>query len=372
MLPYFRESFGNPSALYGYGQEAKKALEDSRRAVAHSIGALVTEVFFTSGGTESDNWAISGACQLKRDRGRHIISTEIEHSAVLRSLDKMREQGFEITLLKPDKNGMVTPEQLEAAIRSDTILVSIMAANNVVGTLLPIRELCETAHRRRILFHTDAVQAAGHIPINVRELGVDMLSVSAHKFHGPKGVGALFVKLAMKPEPYIVGGGQEKGYRSGTENVPGAVGMAAAIEERAENMQAETERLTALRDKLIASMLRVPGVYLTGEPEKRLPGHASFVIEGGKESARLINMLDEEGICASSGSACSASSKEAPHVLTALGYDEKIARGALRISLSPYNTEEEIDILSEKLPRLIESFRSRSEQKILRASARRR
>ncbi|MDR2421315.1 MAG: cysteine desulfurase [Oscillospiraceae bacterium] len=371
MLPHFRESFGNPSALYDCGQEAKKALEASRRAIAGCIGALGTEIYFTSGGTESDNWAIFGACHARRERGRHIISTEIEHSAVLRPLDKMRDRGYEVTLLKPDKNGLVTPGQLEDAIRSDTILVSIMTANNVVGTVMPIRELCETARRRRVIFHTDAVQAAGHIPINVRELGVDLLSLSAHKFHGPKGVGALFVRLALKPEPYIVGGGQEKGYRSGTENVPGAAGMAAALLERAENMRAETERLAAMRDRLIENTLKIPGVYLTGSPDKRLPGHASFVIEGGRDSAHLINMLNEEGICASSGSACSASSKEAPHVLTALGCDENTARGALRISLSPYNTEEEIEIIGEKLPRLIGQFRSRREQKILRASARR-
>ncbi|MDR0446506.1 MAG: cysteine desulfurase [Oscillospiraceae bacterium] len=364
MLPYFSESFGNPSALYGYGQEAKKAIEDSRRAVAKAIGALNTEIYFTSGGTESDNWAIHGVCELRRARGRHIVSTEIEHSGVLRPLEKMRENGYEITLLQPDKNGMISPRQLEEAIRDDTILVSIMTANNVIGTLLPIKELCAVAKRRRVLFHTDAVQAAGHIPINVRELGVDMLSMSAHKFHGPKGVGALFIKLSTKPGELISGGGQEKGFRSGTENVPGIVGMAAALTERVESLNSDMASSKAMRDRLIANTLKIPGVHLTGDPENRLPGHASFVIEGGKASAHLINMLAEEGVCASSGSACSASSKEAPHVLKALGYDSDVARGALRISLSPMNTDDEIDALNEKLPRLIERFRSRREATI--------
>jgi cysteine desulfurase len=365
MLPHFRESFGNPSAIYSYGQESKKTLEDARRAVAKALGALGTEIYFTSGGTESDNWAIFGACEAKRAKGRHIISTEIEHSAVLRSLDKMRERGYEITLLRPDKTGQITPAQLESAIRKDTVLVSVMTANNVVGTVLNIKELCAAAHKHRVIFHTDAVQAAGHIPINVRELGVDLLSISAHKVHGPKGAGALFAKLALKLEPQIVGGGQEKGYRSGTENIPGIAGMAAALTECAEDMERNTARLTALRDTLIESALKLPGVYLTGDAVNRLPGHASFVVEGGRDSAHLIKLLDDEGICASSGSACAASSKEAPHVLTALGYDAGASRGALRISLSHLNTEEEVMAVCRALPRVIERFRQMKDPKIL-------
>ncbi|MDR1149922.1 MAG: cysteine desulfurase [Spirochaetaceae bacterium] len=362
MLPCFRDNYGNPSAIYAYGQDAKKLLEDSRRTVAKAIGALNNEIYFTSGGTESDNWAIISACELKNKTGGHIISTAIEHNAVLRTLEKLKGKGYEITLLKPDKNGQITPEQLENAIRKDTVLVSVMMANNVVGTILPIKDLCETAHKHRIVFHTDAVQAAAHIPIDVRSLGVDLLSMSAHKFHGPKGVGALFVKLALKPAAYITGGGQEKGYRSGTENVPGIVGMAAAIEEGVENLQNNTRHLTVLRDKLIEHTLKIPGTCLTGDPDKRLPGHASFVFDGGKNGVHLINMLNEADIYASSGSACSASSTEAPHVLTAMGYDPKIAQSALRISLSHYNTEKEIDTINKKLPLLVAELRQRKGQ----------
>jgi cysteine desulfurase len=359
MLPYFRENFGNASAIYSYGQEAKKGLEDSRRIVAKSIGALNNEIYFTSGGTESDNWAIHSVCELKNKQGKHIIASAIEHNAVLRTLEKLEKQGYEITLLAPDKNGQIAPEKLEDAIRNDTILISIMMANNVVGTVLPIKELCDTAHKHGVLFHTDAVQATAHVPINVRHLGVDLLSMSAHKFHGPKGVGALFAKLALKPAAYITGGGQEKGYRSGTENTAGIAGMAAAIEEGTENLQENTKYLMTLRNKLMEHTLKIPGAYLTGDSENRLSGHASFIFEGIDQSVYIINALNEDGICASSGSACSASSKEASHVLAAMGYDEKISRSALRISLSHYNTEEEIDIINEKLPLIIAKLRQK-------------
>lgn len=359
MLPCFRENYGNPSAIYSYGQEAKKALEDSRRITAKSIGALNNEIYFTSGGTESDNWAIHTVHRLKNKTGKHIISTAIEHNAVLRTLEKVREQGYEVTLLKPDKNGRISAGQLENAIRKDTILISVMMANNVAGTILPIKELCETAHRHGVIFHTDAVQAAAHIPVNVRDLGVDLLSISAHKFHGPKGAGAMFAKLPFMPAPYITGGGQEKGQRSGTENVPGIAGMAAAIEEGTENLEINTRHITALRDRLIENTLKIPGAYLTGDPVNRLPGHASFVFEGIEQSVYIINMLNEEGICASSGSACSASSIEASHVLSAMGYDDKISRSALRISLSRYNTEKEIDTINGRLPVIITELRGR-------------
>jgi cysteine desulfurase len=367
MLPFFRENYGNPSAIYSYGQEAKKALEDSRRIVAKSIGALNNEIYFTSGGTESDNWAIHGVCGLKNKTGKHIISTAIEHNAVLRTLEKAREQGYEVTLLKPDKNGQISAAQLESAIRKDTILISVMMANNVVGTVLPIKELCEAAHRHGVIFHTDAVQAAAHIPVKVRDLGVDLLSISAHKFHGPKGAGVMFAKIPLVPAPYITGGGQEKGQRSGTENVPGIIGMAAAIEEGTENLRTNAQRITALRDRLIENTLKIPGAYLTGDPVNRLPGHASFVFEGIEQSAYIINMLNEEGICASSGSACSASSTEAPHVLGAMGYDDVISRSALRLSLSRYNTKEEIDAINNKLPLIIADLRGRKAERYFRS-----
>jgi cysteine desulfurase len=358
MLPYFREHYGNPSSIHSRGQEAQKALENSRRLVASAINAYNNEIFFTSGGTESDNWAIQAACELKRGKGRHIISTAVEHKAVLKTLEKLQKRGFETTLLEPDTYGQITAEQVQQNIRNDTILVSIMTANNVVGTILPIKELCAAAHKNGIIFHTDAVQAVSHIPINVRALGIDLLSMSAHKFHGPKGVGALFSKLPLLPPPYITGGGQEKGYRSGTENVPGIVGMAAAIQEGTAHLPENMEKTTLLRNKLIENILKIPGARLTGDLVNRLPGHASFIFEGVGHAAFIINKLNEYGICASSGSACSASSKEASHVLTALGYDAGTARGALRLSLSEYNTEEEIDAVINKLPVIIAEIRS--------------
>jgi cysteine desulfurase len=357
MLPFFRENFGNPSAIYSYGQSAKKALEDSRRKVADSIGAYNNEIYFTSGGTESDNWAIHCACELNSAKGKHIIASAFEHSAVLRTLEKLATKGYDITLLRPDKNGQITPQQLEQAIRSDTILVTIMMANNVVGTVLSIKELCAVAHQHKIIFHTDAVQAATHIPVDVRHLGIDMLSMSAHKFHGPKGVGALFSKISFPLKPYITGGGQEKGQRSGTENVAGIAGMAAAMEEEAASMQTNTQYVKELRDKLIEQTLKISGAYLTGDPEKRLPGHASFIFEGVEHSGYIINELNDAGICASSGSACSAASKEAPHVLLAMGYDEEISLSSLRISLSHYNTEKEIDTINKILPPIVDKIR---------------
>ncbi|MDR1574987.1 MAG: cysteine desulfurase [Treponema sp.] len=356
MLPYFREKFGNPSAIHSYGQEAKKALEDSRSIVAKAIGAYNNEIYFTSGGTESNNWAIDGVCQLKKDKGKHIISSAVEHSAVLRTLEKLELRGYSVTLLKPDKNGGISPEQLQDAIREDTILVSVMMANNVVGTLMPVKKLCDTAHKRGVLFHTDAVQAITHIPIDVHYLGIDLLSMSAHKLHGPKGVGALFIRLPLHLPPYHTGGGQEKGLRSGTENVPGTAGMAAAVEEGVTALPAVTNSITSLRDRLIENILKIPGAYLTGDPVERLPGLASFVFEN-IESALLINKLNEAGICASPGSACSASSKEGPHVLSAMGYDDDIARSALRISLSAYNTEGEINYIIDKLPPMVAELR---------------
>jgi cysteine desulfurase len=358
MLPYFRENYGNPSSIHICGQEAQKALENSRRTVASAIGVYNNEIFFTSGGTESDNWAIHSVCELKHDKGRHIISSAIEHNAVLKTLEKLQKRGFTITLLEPDKYGQITAEQLKKNIRNDTILVSIMTANNVVGTILPIKELCDTAHKNGIIFHTDAVQAVSHIPINVRALGVDLLSMSAHKFHGPKGVGALFSKLPLLPPPYLTGGGQEKGYRSGTENISGIVGMAAAIKEGTENLPENTGKITSNRNKLIENILKIPGAYLTGDPVNRLPGLASFIFEGIEQTAFIINKLNGYGICASSGSACSASSKEVSHVLTAMGYDESISHGTLRISLSEYNTEEEIETIIDKLPLIIAEIRS--------------
>ena len=353
MIQCFTENFGNPSAIYSYGLQAKKVLEDSRIVTAESIGAKSSEIYFTSGGTESVNWAIHSACQQNSGKGKHIISTEIEHNAVLKTLEKLQDQGFEVTLLKPDRHGHIMPEQLDAAIRKDTILVSIMLAHNVIGTILRIKELCAVAHKHRVIFHTDAVQAVGHIPVNVRDLGIDLLSLSAHKFHGPKGIGVLFSKIPRIPSAYITGGGQERGVRSGTENVPSIAGMAAALQEQVQNMPENMAFSAKLRDLLIDHTLKIPGAFLTGDPKNRLPGHASFVFDGIGHSVYLINMLNEAGICASSGSACSASSKESPHVLKAIGIAEERAANSLRISLSVHNTEKEIETINARLPELI-------------------
>jgi cysteine desulfurase len=359
MLPYFTRAFGNPSATYSYGQEAKKALEESRRTSARVLGVKNNEIFFTSGGTEADNWAIRGAGKLNEKKGRHIVSTQIEHSAVLRTLELLEDQGWEVTLLKPDSRGRITAEQLREALREDTVLVSIMTANNVVGTLLPIPELCAAAHRGKALFHTDAVQAAGHIPLNVREAGVDLLSISAHKFRGPKGVGALFVRLPLVLPPLITGGGQEKGRRSGTENVGAVAGMAAALEEAVQNLEEHSRRVSALRDRLILETTKIPGAHLTGDPVNRLPGLASFVFEN-LEGQELVTALDRAGICASSGSACSAGSTDAPHVLLSMGYSPGLARGALRLSLGPDNTETDVDAVLAALPGAVEQARAKA------------
>lgn len=343
MLPWFRSQFGNASAIYDYGQTAKNAVEHCRERVAKAIGAMRSEIYFTSGGTESDNWAIRGVCRMKQQKGKHIITSAIEHNAVRRTAEQLRADGYEVTFLQPDSLGRISPEQLEAAIRPDTVLVSIMLANNVVGTILDIRELARTAHRHHILFHTDAVQAVGHIPISVRELGVDFLSLSAHKFGGPKGVGALFCRIPYRLPPMLTGGGQEKEGRSGTENVPGIVGMTAALEESVAALEENTAHLHAMQAVLTESLLRIPGVQLTGDPENRLPGFCSFLVDKIPHSVFLVNDLNAKGICVSSGSACSASSREASHVLMAMGCSRHAAGQSLRITLGAENTVEEMD-----------------------------
>ncbi len=364
MLPYFYEEFGNPSAIYSYGQTGKNAVEKCRERVAKALGALKTEIYFTSGGTESDNWAIRGVCRKQKEKGKHIISTQIEHNAVKKTLEQLEEDGFEVTYLKPDEKGQITPEQLEAAIREDTILVSIMLANNVVGTILDIESLVKVAHRHRILFHTDAVQAVGHIPMNVRKLGVDFLSISAHKFNGPKGVGILYSKIPYRLPAYLTGGGQEKEERSGTENVPGIVGMTRALEEAVAGLTGSQTYLEELADTLTEKILEIPGVYRTGDPDRHLPGFRSFVVEGITHSVLLVNALNEHGICVSSGSACSASSKEASHVLIAMGYGEKLAGNSLRLTLGMENTREEMLLTANYLREAILNIR---EEQVTRA-----
>lgn len=363
MLPYFREQYGNPSAIHVFGLEAKNALERARRTVAEAIGARVNEIYFTSGGTEADNWALFAACQARKKRGRHIVTTQIEHSAVYRAALELEKQGFEVTFLPPDRDGMITPEQVEAAVRPDTILVSVMLANNEVGTVLPIPEIAAAAKKHGALFHTDAVQAVGHVPVDVGALGVDMLSLSAHKFHGPKGAGALYASLRIAPPPMIFGGGQERGRRSGTGNVAGAVGMAAALEESVSRLEEDTAHLLKLRSRLIEGLTNYPGVTLTGHPEKRLPGIASFLVWGAAGEP-LVRALSDLGVCVSSGSACSAGSGEPSRVLAAMRYElggkagEKAA--PIRISLSRYNTLEEMDRIIALFPKAVETARQKT------------
>ena len=350
MLPYMSERYGNPSSAHEMGHDAKKAVEDARGRIARVIGAKNNEIFFTSGGTEADNWALYGALKRREKKGGHIITTRVEHSAVFRTAEDLEKRGCRVTYLSTDKYGQVTSEQLSEAICDDTALVSIMLANNEIGSVLPIKELCAAAHARGVLFHTDAVQAVGHIPVNVGELGVDFLSMSAHKFHGPKGVGALYVRLGSTLPPIIIGGGQEKGRRSGTENVPGIVGMAAALEESAENIVSNMARVTAMRDRIIDSALKIPGVKLTGDPVNRLPGIASFLFEG-LTSAPIVRALSEVGIFASSASACSSGSTEVSRALSeTIGTNKALQHGALRLSLNEYNTDEDIDYILEMLP----------------------
>ena len=362
MLPCFTQDYGNPSSLYGFAQEGKSRLEQARAQVAACLNAKPEEVYFTSGGTEADNWALRGVAELKALKGRktgHIITTAIEHHAILHTAQYLEKQGYEVTYLPVDGDGLVDPANLEAAIRPDTILISVMAANNEIGTIQPIAEIGAIARAHKVLFHTDAVQAVGHIPVDVEEWNVDLLSLSGHKFGGPKGIGALYMKKPLRLPALIQGGGQEKGRRSGTENVPGAVGMAAALKEATDHLPEESARLAALRDKLIAGLSGLPYASLTGHPVKRLPGTASFVFEGVEGEALLLH-LDARGICASSGSACSSASLDPSHVLLSIGLPHAIAHGSLRLSLGADNTEVDVDYILKEVPAVVAYLREMS------------
>ncbi len=362
MLPYFTQGYGNPSSLYAFGQQAKSDLEGARAGVARCLNAKPEEIYFTSGGTEADNWALRGAAEWMALKGRktgHIITTAIEHHAILHTAQYLEKQGYAVTYLPVDGEGRVDPGAVEAAIRADTILISVMAANNEIGTIQPIREIGAIARARNILFHTDAVQAAGHIPVDVEAWNVDLLSLSGHKFGGPKGVGVLYMRKPLRLPPLIHGGGQEKGRRSGTENVPGAVGLAAALTEAVERLPAEAARLAGLRDKLLEGLSALPYTRVTGSRRERLPGTASFVFEGVEGEALLLH-LDARGICASSGSACSSASLDPSHVLLAIGLPHAIAHGSLRLSLGPDNTEEDVARILEEVPAVVEYLRNMS------------
>ena len=362
MEPYFMEQYGNPSSLYAFGQRAKSDLEEARAAVAACLNAKPEEIFFTSGGTEADNWALKGAVELAALKGKkngHIIISAVEHHAVLHTAQYLEKQGHPITCLPVDEHGRVDPAAVEAAIRPDTALISVMAANNEIGTLQPVAEIGAIARAHKVLFHTDAVQAVGHIPVDVEAWNADLLSLSAHKFGGPRGVGALYVRRPNRLPPLIHGGGQEGGRRSGTENVVGVVGMAAALQEAVEALPAESAQLAALRDRLIGGLTGLPYARLTGHPVDRLPGTASFVFEGVEGEALLLH-LDARGICASSGSACSSASLDPSHVLLAIGLPHAIAHGSLRLSLGPDNTEADVDAILEAVPAVVENLRAMS------------
>jgi len=358
MIPYMNEIYGNPSSLHSVGQEANEALQNARERIAKLLGCEPREITFTSGGSEADNQAIISAASLGERKGKkHIISTAFEHHAVLHTLEKLEKQGFEVTLLDVHENGLVTAEQVGEAIRDDTCLVTIMYANNEIGTIQPITEIGAVCREKGVLFHTDAVQAVGHLHINVKEQNIDMLSLSAHKFHGPKGVGVLYVKKGIPLITLIEGGAQERGKRAGTENIPAIMGMAAALEEACAKIDENTAKLTALRDKLIAGLSEIPHSILNGDAKQRLPGNVNFCFEG-IEGESLLLLLDDKGICASSGSACTSGSLDPSHVLLAIGRVHDVAHGSLRLSLSEENTEEEVEYVIKSAKEVVEYLRS--------------
>ena len=361
MISAMENSYGNPSSIHQIGMAANDALQTAREQIARCLGCMPKEIFFTSGGTESDNQAIVSAAMLgAKQNKRHIISTAFEHHAVLHTLRRLKEQGFEIQLLDVGAEGNITAAQVEEAIRPDTCLVTVMFANNEIGSILPIAEIGEVCRAHGVLFHTDAVQAVGHIPVNVKKQNIDMLSLSAHKFHGPRGIGALYVKRGIELISLMEGGGQERGKRPGTENLPAIMGMAAALKEECTLMEQNEAKVTAMRDCLIQGLSQIPYSILNGSREKRLPGNVNFCFEGVSGESLLL-LLDSRGICASSGSACASGALEPSHVLLSLGLAPEIAQGSLRISLDISNTEEEIDYMLEVIPQVVEQLRGMSD-----------
>ena len=360
MLPYMDKIYGNPSSLYSFGQEAKEALENARERIAACLGCEPREITFTSGGSEADNQAIFSAAKSGEKKGKkHIISTAFEHHAVLHTLEKLKKQGFEITLLDVHSNGIVTPEQVADAIREDTCLVTVMFANNEIGTIQPIAEIGKICREKGVLFHTDAVQAAGHLYVNVKEQNIDMLSLSAHKFHGPKGIGVLYAKRGIVLDNVINGGAQERGKRAGTENIPAIMGMAAALEEAVANLDQNTAKLISLRDRLIEGLDKIPYGELNGDRISRLPSNVNFCFEG-IEGESLLLLLDDKGICASSGSACTSGSLDPSHVLLAIGRPHEVAHGSLRLSINEETTEEDIDYMIEAVTDVVTYLRNMS------------
>ena len=360
MMPFLTEEYGNPSSFYSLGQRAAEALVKARETVAECLGAEPGEIYFTSGGSEADNQAIRSAAFVGAKKGkRHIISTKFEHHAVLHTLAQLEKEGFDVTLLDVHPNGVITVEDVANAIREDTCLVTIMFANNEIGTIQPIKEIGALCREKKIPFHTDAVQAVGHVPINVKEMNIDMLSLSGHKFHSPKGIGALYVRRGIPLKNLIEGGQQEKGKRGGTENMPGIVGMAAAMKEAIDHMDENMTKITALREKLITGLEKIPHSKLNGDRNIRVPGTVNFCFEGIEGESMLL-LLDANGIAASSGSACTSGSLDPSHVLLALGLPHEVAHGSLRLSIGEYNNEAEIDHILETVPKVVERLRDMS------------
>lgn len=360
MLPYMDKIYGNPSSLHSVGQAAADALRKAREEAAEVLGCEPNEITFTSGGSEADNQALVSASAIGARKGKkHIISTAFEHHAILHTLKKLEKEGFEVTLLDVHENGMVSAQQVADAIREDTCLVSVMYANNEIGSIQPIAEIGAVCKEKGVIFHTDAVQAVGHVHINVKEENIDMLSLSAHKFHGPKGVGLLYARKGVRLTNIIEGGAQERGKRAGTENIPGIVGMVAALKEANANIDANAEKVSALRDRLIEGLEKIPHSALNGDRTKRLPGNVSFCFEG-IEGESLLLLLDAKGICASSGSACTSGSLDPSHVLLAIGRPHEVAHGSLRLTLSEENTQEEVDYIIEETTKVVKYLRDLS------------
>ena len=360
MLPYMDQVYGNPSSLHTAGQQAAEALQSARERIAACLGCQPREIYFTSGGSEADNQALISAAKIGERKGKkHIISTAFEHHAVLHTLQGLEKQGYEVELLPVGETGTVTAQQVADAIREDTCLVSVMYANNEIGSVLPVGEIGKVCRESGVVFHTDAVQAAGHLPIDVKEQQIDLLSLSAHKFHGPKGIGVLYARQGLALTTLIAGGAQERGKRAGTENIPAIMGMAAALAEACAHMEENARAVSALRDKLIAGLSKIPHCALNGDPVHRLPGNVSFCFEG-IEGESLLLLLDAKGICASSGSACTSGSLDPSHVLLAIGRPHEVAHGSLRLSLCHWNTEEEVDEMLRVIPQVVEYLRNMS------------
>jgi len=360
MLPYFSENYGNPSSVYGFASVSKKAVEHSREVIASSIGAVSNEIYFTAGGSESDNWAIKATADAYANKGKHIITSSIEHHAVLHTCEYLEQHGYEVSYIRVDHNGIVNLEELEAAIRPDTILISIMAANNEIGSIQPIKEIGAIAHKHNVLFHTDAVQAYGSVPLHVDECYIDMLSASAHKIHGPKGIGFLYIRKGIRTRAFIHGGAQERRRRAGTENVTGIVGFGKAVELVFQNMEERNRIRINLRDYAIKRILEeVPYTKLNGDATKRLPNNVNISFQF-IEGESLLIMLDMKGICASSGSACTSGSLDPSHVLLAIGMEHEMAHGSLRLSISEDNTQEELDYTIDQIKEIVDKLRSMS------------